>query len=107
MCSHPKLSGQDVKCPVPSLGSISCPSVHGCRNLVGFGGGWVSMSHGGPPLPCAPTTCSVEGSALTSFVAAIERLECKSHGAQEKVERCEFGLGGKGQLSGAAHWCGM
>lgn len=107
MCSHPKLSARDVKCPVPSLGSSICSSVHGCRNLVEFGDGWVSRSHGGPPLQCAPTTWNVEGSALTSFEASIEKLGCKSHGAQEKVEKHEFGLGGKGQLSGAARWCGM
>lgn len=74
---------------------------------MGFGDGWVSRSHGGPPLQCAPTTWNVEGSALTSFAASIEKLGCKSHGAREKVEKHEFGLGGKGQLSGAARWCGM
>lgn len=49
VCSHPKLSGRDVKCPIPSLGSSTCPSVHGRRNLVGFGDVWVSRSHGVPP----------------------------------------------------------
>ena len=54
----------------------------------------------------APTTCTVEGSAPTHLVAAAHKLVCKGHGAQERIERHELVLGGKGQLSEAAPWCG-